>query len=48
MLLKLNSENVVEYKVFDYENDNEEDYLLWLKQSKYGIWWVVMKVKGLH
>ena len=39
MLLKLNSENVVEYKVFDYRKRyNEEDYLLWLKQSKYGIW----------
>ena len=39
MLLKLNSNDIVEYKVFDYRKRyNEDDYLSWLKECKYGIW----------
>jgi hypothetical protein len=39
MLLKLNSSDIVEYKVFDYRKRyNEDDYLYWLKKCKYGIW----------
>ena len=38
-LLKLNADNIVEYKVFDYRKRyNEDDYLSWLKKCKYGIW----------
>ena len=38
-LLKLNTNNIVEYKVFDYRKRyNEDDYLSWLKKCKYGIW----------
>ena len=38
-LLKLNKDDIVEYKIFDYKKRyNEEDYITWLNQSKFGIW----------
>ena len=48
MLLKLNSNDIVEYKVFDYRKRyNEDDYLSWLKECKYGIWIGLLAAAGI-